>query len=314
MTLLRRQYGEYLISMFFVPIDIWLSLLELIWGIVDQTHYYTDGIKLHIGIILTIFYEYVQSIPRHFVAHIYHQQYLRKLGFPRDKNLMDTGRLVWNEEKLNGKGAVTGILNNSSGNHRHLSIASLALDKMWNFLDKNDISIANSIFVDFGCGTGLAVLSALTYPFLQVIGVELDEKSADIAQNNVDSFKKKSKLLRCADVKILCQDMCNLEFSSIGTETKDNKKKLNSSLPTIILYLYEPLWTLAKEDAILKYREILRNAKLSGRKIIVMYFYAGVYSGDALPVFKELGSTLLYQQKYHSLFFGPPEDLYIYDL
>ena len=150
-------------------------------------------------------------------------------------------------------------------------------------------------------------MSALTYPFLEVIGVELDKASASLAETNVERFKKKSKLLRCNNVQIICQDMITLEFSSLGR----NLKKLN---PTIILYLYEPLWTLAKEDAILKYREILRNAKSSGRKIIVMYFYAGVYSGDALPVFEEIGSTLLFKEKYHSLFFGPPEDLYIYSL
>jgi len=312
-----REYGEYIISMMFVPIDIWYSLLQVFFGIYDQTHYYVDSIKSNIGIIITIFNEYIQSIPRHFIAHHYHQQYLRKLGFPREKSLIDTGKLTWNEEKLKGKGeGVTGILDNASGNYRHLSIASLALDKMWRFLEsQKDISIANSIFVDFGCGTGLAVLSALTYPFLEVIGVELDVASASLAETNVERFKK-SKLLRCKNVKILCQDMINLEFSSIGcTEIKNcNMKRLNPILPTIILYLYEPLWTLAKEDAILKYREILRNAKSSGRKIIVMYFYAGVYSGDALPVFEELGSTLLFKEKYHSLFFGPPEDLYIYNL
>jgi len=151
---------------------------------------------------------------------------------------------------------------------------------------------------------------------MQVIGVELDMASASLAESNVERFKK-SKLLRCNNYRILCQDMIDLEFSSIGSTENKNcnmMKKLNPILPTIILYLYEPLWTLAKEDAILKYREILRNAKSSGRKIIVMYFYAGVYSGDALPVFEELGSTLLFKEKYHSLFFGPPEDLYIYNL
>jgi len=319
MTLLLREYGEYVISILFIPIDIWYSFLQVVFGIADQTHYYTDSIKSHIGTILTIFNEYIQSIPRHFIAHIHHQQYLRKLGFPNEKCLMDTGTLTWNEEKLIGQDdsklvSVTGILNNSSGNHRHLSIASLALEKMWSFLEsQKDISIANSIFVDFGCGTGLAVLSALTYPFLQVIGVELDKACASLAETNIKSFKQKSKLLRCNDVTILCQDMATLKFSSIGC-TEAKVKKLSPILPTIVLYMYEPLWTLAKDDAIIKYQEILRNAKSSGRKIMVMYFYAGLYSGDALPVFEELGSTLLYKEKYHSLFFGPPQDLYIYIL
>lgn len=172
-----------------------------------------------------------------------------------------------------------------------------------------EFSMTNSVFIDFGCGTGLAVLSALTYPFLEVVGVELDETSASLAQKHVDKFRK-SSLLRCTNVKILCKDMSNLEFSSIGcTETN----KLNV-LPAIILYMYEPLWTLAKEDAIHIYRKILKNAKSSGRKVIVMYFFAGIYSGDATPVFQELGSVLLYKEKYHSLFFGPAEDLYIYEL
>ena len=158
-----REYGEYVISIMFIPIDIWYSLLQVIFGIADQTHYYVDSIRSNVGTILTTFNEYIQSIPRHFIAHIYHQQYLRKLGFPREKSLIDTGKLTWNQAVI-GKDdsklvSVTGILNNASGNYRHLSIASLALDKMWTFLEsQKDISIANSIFVDFGCGTGLAVI------------------------------------------------------------------------------------------------------------------------------------------------------------
>ena len=316
MTLLR-EYGEYVLLILFVPVDAVLSMIELLKGIIDQTHYHYDAIKEHIGIILKIFSEYMGSIPRNFKAHLHHHRYLRSLGFQGNHTLSDTGKLVWDQEdKLNGNDSklisVTGILNNSSGNHRHLSIASLALEKMWFFLSNHtDFNFADSIFVDFGCGTGLAVLAALTYPFQKVIGVELDKTSASIAQTNIDTFfNKKSKLTRCADVSILCQDMSIFEFSSIGCTTAKN----SSHLPVIIFYMYEPLWTLKKEDALEIYRSILNKAKKIGRKIIVMYFYAGVYSGDALPVFQELQSKLLFKEKYHSLFFGPAEDLYIYDL
>lgn len=132
-------------SILFIPIDIWCSLIQLVWGIVDQTHYYINDIKQHIGLIIIIFNEYFKSIPRFVIAHFYHQQHLRKLGFAQAKQLMDTGALIWEKEKLNGNDnsrsksikendskliSVTGFLNNSSGNHRHLSIASLALEKM----------------------------------------------------------------------------------------------------------------------------------------------------------------------------------------
>jgi hypothetical protein len=229
---------------------------------------------------------------------------------------MDTGSLVWTKEKLKPYTSnqdsklvnVTGFLNNSSGNISHMSLSSLAIQKMWNVLSKiPGFSFSNSLFLDFGSGSGLIVLAALTHPFSQVIGVELDKTSATIAEKNIVSFiKKKSNLIQCNDFQILNQDMSTIEFSSIGC--------MKSELPTIILYMYEPLWTLAKEDAFLIYRRIMRKAKASGRKIIVIYFFAGVYSGDALPVFEELGSTLLFKDAYCSLFFGPPEDLYVYEL
>ena len=299
------------ISLLFLPIDILRAFIELLKGIYDQTHYHYDAIKDLLFKASIILYKFLGSIPRHFIAHLFHQRYLRKLGFSEQPNLSDTGNLVWdvqlkpygNNEDSEPLTNVTGILSNSSGNFAHLSISSLALQKMWSVLTKRPgFSFKDSIFVDFGCGTGLAILSASTYPFKSVIGVEMDNTTATLAQKNIDIFKNKSKLLQCKDVKILSQDMSGFEFSSIGR------------METIVLYMYEPLWTLAKQDALIIYRRILKKAKESHRKIIVFYYYAGVYSGDAIPVFEELGSKLLFQESYHSLFFGPSEDLYVYDL
>ena len=229
---------------------------------------------------------------------------------------MDTGNLVWSKDKLSSYTSkqdsnlinVTGLLNNSSGNIAHMSLSSLALQQMWTILATlPGFSFSESIFLDFGCGSGLVILSALMYPFFKVIGVELDKTSASIADANITSFKKnKPNLVCCKDVQILNQDMSSLEFSSIGSR--------GVKLPTVILYMYEPLWTIAKEDAIHIYRNILTKAKESRRKIIVVYFYSGRYAGDALPVFEELGSTLLFKAPYQTLFFGEFEDLYIYEL
>lgn len=58
----------------------------------------------------------------------------------------------------------------------------------------------NDVFLDYGCGKGRAVITAATYRFRRVIGVELSPQLSDEAKKNVD---RAGVTLKCNDVQIL---------------------------------------------------------------------------------------------------------------
>ena len=51
----------------------------------------------------------------------------------------------------------------------------------------------DSVFVDFGCGKGRGLLLALEYKFKRVVGIEFSQRLCDIARENVEKYKKRSK-------------------------------------------------------------------------------------------------------------------------
>lgn len=67
----------------------------------------------------------------------------------------------------------------------------------------------SDVFVDFGCGKGLAVLVAAELPFRQVLGVELAEDWAQEARENVERARPH---LRCQDVRIDAEDVLEWEI------------------------------------------------------------------------------------------------------
>jgi precorrin-6B methylase 2 len=87
------------------------------------------------------------------------------------------------------------------------------------------LNLSKMVFIDFGCGTGLAILAAMTKPFDKVIGVEVDCVSADMCRKNVKSFEsKKPELILSKSTEIHTKDMCDFEYP------KDSE---------ILLYMYE---------------------------------------------------------------------------
>jgi SAM-dependent methyltransferase len=66
----------------------------------------------------------------------------------------------------------------------------------------------DDVFVDLGCGKGLAVLLAAELPFKRVIGVELAEDWAQEARENVERVRHR---LRCQDVQIDTADVLEWE-------------------------------------------------------------------------------------------------------
>jgi SAM-dependent methyltransferase len=157
---------------------------------------------------------------------------------------IDVGSVVWKENEYGIQSAapisqnlltkanpkyMSGLIGNKSGNPSHLSNSSCAIDTMWYAVkDRIGLNLSEMVFIDFGCGTGLAILAAMIQPFKKVIGVELDSVSADMCRKNVQTFESnKPELILSRSTEIQTKDICDFEYS------KD---------AAVLLYMYEPLW------------------------------------------------------------------------
>ena len=127
-----------------------------------------------------------------------------------------------------------------------------------------------------------------------------------------------SNTILCQDYEILHQDMLDFQFSKLFWTKSTNEQATNN----LILYFYEPLWTLSKTIAHEIYRKILLNAIFdtprSCKYIYFVYLYAGMYGGDALSVLEEIKGQyplvvdLVEEALYKGLFFGYQDHMYIY--
>ena len=72
-----------------------------------------------------------------------------------------------------------------------------------------DIDPRKSVFLDYGCGKGRAVVLAATHPFRKVIGVEMSAELCAIAENNVQRARKK---LKCKDIELVNADATSYEL------------------------------------------------------------------------------------------------------
>ena len=76
-------------------------------------------------------------------------------------------------------------------------------------LDGLDLDFAKTVFVDYGSGAGRAVLLAATYPFKEVVGVELSPSLHAQAEANLQTFP--SHMRRARAVRLTCGDA--MEFT-----------------------------------------------------------------------------------------------------
>ncbi len=75
------------------------------------------------------------------------------------------------------------------------------LDRVLTWLD---IEPDKEVFLDYGSGKGRVVTVAATYPFREVMGIELVPELVTIAENNI---RKAGKQLKCNQVNILVADV-----------------------------------------------------------------------------------------------------------
>ncbi len=67
-----------------------------------------------------------------------------------------------------------------------------------------DIQPGRDVFVDFGSGTGRAVIIAALHPFARVIGVEGSTALNEIARRNVQRARKR---MMCQDIEVVTNDV-----------------------------------------------------------------------------------------------------------
>jgi SAM-dependent methyltransferase len=70
--------------------------------------------------------------------------------------------------------------------------------------DELDLDLSETVFVDYGSGAGRAVLLAATYPFKEVVGVELSPSLHAQAEANLEAFP--SHLRRAGGIRLVCGD------------------------------------------------------------------------------------------------------------
>jgi len=77
-------------------------------------------------------------------------------------------------------------------------------------LDSLDVDVTQMVFVDYGSGAGRAVLMASTYPFREVVGIELAPWLHARAQANVRAFP--AEAVRAGAIRLVCANAAAFEL------------------------------------------------------------------------------------------------------
>ena len=182
---------------------------------------------------LQVVMSFLIAIPTFCITHYRHHLYLEYLGFSNGgerSQLIDNGSLVWgpnvygirvgrkcdiNVLKKNAMNNKSGLIGNISKNPVHLAISSDALSLIWSILKSLKVEFSHSIFLDFGSGTGMAMLSAMTKPFKEVIGIERDSASVEICRANINKMKgTKPSEVKASIIRVINEDIrqCSLDL------------------------------------------------------------------------------------------------------
>lgn len=124
-------------------------------------------------------------------------------------------------------------------------------------------------FVDFGCGLGVTMITAMTYPFIAVDGIELDVETARGAQSNVNICLSKPST-QCIITRVLNMDMQEYAFPASPT----------------VLFMFEPLAFVEVELAKSVYSKVVSNAQKAGVELII---YLEGRKNVAIPIFESHG-------------------------
>jgi len=73
------------------------------------------------------------------------------------------------------------------------------------------IQYENYTFIDIGCGKGRVLLVASEFPFRRIVGVEFAPTLADIARQNLRSYRGKRQ--KCAAIEVITADATEYELA-----------------------------------------------------------------------------------------------------
>jgi len=91
--------------------------------------------------------------------------------------------------KKNEVAKVSSINNDNKG---YTSIKNV--DVLKDAFQNSPVNLNAFKFIDIGCGKGRPLMEALLMPFKEVIGIEIDQNIAEIAEKNLSIFKEKLKI------------------------------------------------------------------------------------------------------------------------
>lgn len=143
-------------------------------------------------------------------------------------------------------------------------------------------------FIDFGCGYG-DVINTVKPLFNKIIGIELEKHPAEYC---IERFRNDK------NIQIHNMDIINYIFTDEPT----------------ILYMYEPLWLLNKDDALIIYKQVFQKLININKKIYIIYCSATKIQNIQPNTFEEFGFTKVYYKKIYRGFYIPflYNNLYIY--
>ena len=128
-------------------------------------------------------------------------------------------------------------------------------------------------FLDVGCGKGRALLLASRFPFLAILGVELDPALAAIAQRNISSFHEDWQ--QCHALEARAMDATELAFP--GTP--------------LLLYLYHPFLAPVLRRVL---RRLERSVKQNPREIWLIYINPeAAFALKSFPFLREVARASL---------------------
>lgn len=108
-------------------------------------------------------------------------------------------------------------------------------------------------FVDLGCGKGRALIMASWYPFRAVHGVELVQRFADVAQDNITAYLARPRReIQCSKLTVACANALHCDFPD----------------GDLLIFLHRPFKGQVFQAVLDRLHDL---AARSGRRVLVVY-------------------------------------------
>lgn len=127
--------------------------------------------------------------------------------------------------------------------------APLSFECLWTMFRSTAIEPGKDVFLDYGCGKGRVISVAATYPFRQVIGVEVLPELVEVARSNIRRARRR---LRCEDVSVVVADATTYEVPTDVT----------------VIYLFNPF----TGDVLLAVQQQIYQSLLKQPRHLILFY------------------------------------------